>query len=189
MKTITRNAAIVMHETLGAMALGHLNEDALDIVMDNFNACRKVSEDMQKLNEELAKRIYEGVDEERKGEYFKLVNELEKLRRTPLADKASAEKTLAAIKDVLAKMDTYKDIAELYKKHKAVYMKLRAKEVEVDLTELNGDDFIKGVIKGKKDAPIHELRAIFEPMFEESEKKETDLSELDELLAEQHLTL
>lgn len=185
MKTITRNAAIVMYETLGAMALGHLNEDTLDIVMDNFNACRKVSDDMQKLNEELAKRIYEGVDEKRKEEYFKLVTELEELRRTPVtAEKAAVEKALAAIKEVLVKMEAYEDVAELYKKHNAVYMKLRAKEVEVELTELNGDDFIKGVIKGKKDAPVHELRAIFAPMFKEGEKKEADFSELDELLAE-----
>lgn len=185
MKTITRNAAIVIYETLGAMALGHLNEDTLDIVMDNFNACRKVNDDMQKLNEELAKRIYEGVDETRKEEYFKLVTELEELRRTPVtAEKTAVEKALAAIKEVLVKMEAYEDVAELYKKHNAVYMKLRAKEVEVELIELNGDDFIKGVIKGKKDAPVHELRAIFAPMFEEDEQKETDLSELDELLAE-----
>jgi hypothetical protein len=65
-----------------------------------------------------------------------------------------------------------------------VYVKLRNKEVDVDIAEVDANDFIKGVIRGKKDAPVHEIRAIFAPMFKEEEVKENDFSELDEVLSE-----
>lgn len=185
MKKITRHSAIVMYESLGAMALGHMNEDTLDIVMDNFNAFRKVSEDMTKLNEELANRLYAEVDKERKEEFFNLMNEINELRRKPITSKEDAQKVIEAIKEKAVKIDAeYADVNEVYKKHDAVYVKLRNKEIDVDMEEVDENDFIKGVIRGKKDAPAHEIRAIFAPMFKSEEKKETDLSELDEILSE-----
>ena len=56
------------------------------------------------------------------------------------------------------------------------------KRIEIDITEIDKDDFIAGVVKGKKDARVHEIVAFFAPMFKEEEKKETDFSELDEFL-------
>jgi hypothetical protein len=39
-------------------------------------------------------------------------------------------------------------------------------------------------VKGKKDAPVHEIEAVFAPLFKKEEEKEEkdDFSELDELL-------
>ena len=186
MKKITRHSAIVMYESLGAMALGHMNEDTLDVVMDNFNAFRKVDEDMKKLNEELQNRLYAEVEKEKKEEFFKLISEMEELRRKPITSKEDAQKTIDALKENMVKIEAeYADVNEIYKKHNAVYVKLRNKEVEVDITEVDGNDFIKGVIRGKKDAPVHEIRAIFEPMFKAEEVKEEDFSELDEVLSEE----
>ena len=71
---------------------------------------------------------------------------------------------------------------ELYVKQLKVLTQLLYKEVEIDITEIDKDDFIAGVVKGKKDARVHEIVIFFAPMFKEEEARETDLSELDELL-------
>lgn len=186
MKKITRHTAIVMYESLGAMALGHMNEDTLDVVMDNFNAFRKVDEDMKKLNEELHNRLYADVDREKKEDFFNLISEAEELRRKPITSNEDEQKVIDAFKEKKVKIDAeYADLYKIYKKHNAVYAKLRNKEVEVDIIEVDGNDFIKGVIRGNKDAPVHEIRAIFEPMFKTEDIKEDDFSELDELLLEE----
>ena len=78
MKKITRQHAIEMFRQLGAMALGHLDETTLSATLDNFEKCRKVQEGYQKLSEELAKRLYEGKDEEEKKAFFELVAKFEK---------------------------------------------------------------------------------------------------------------
>ena len=170
MKKITRQHAIEMFRNLGAMALGHMDEVTLSATLDNFDKFRKVQEDFQKLSEELAKRLYEGKDEEQKQKFFELVmnfereNEIEKRIEIENAMKQNAE------------------FYELYVKQLKVLTQLLYKEIEIDITEIDKDDFIAGVVKGKKDARVHEIVAFFSPMFKEEEQKETDLSELDELL-------
>ena len=44
--------------------------------------------------------------------------------------------------------------------------------------------YFGGVVKGKKDIPVHEIVEVFGPLFKEDEKVEEtqDFSELDELL-------
>ena len=170
MKKITRQHAIEMFRNLGAMALGHMDEVTLSATLDNFDKFRKVQDDFQKLSEELAKRLYEGKDEEQKQKFFELVmnfereNEIEKRIEIENAMKQNAE------------------FYELYVKQLKVLTQLLYKEIEIDITEIDKDDFIAGVVKGKKDARVHEIVAFFSPMFKEEEQKETDLSELDELL-------
>lgn len=185
MKKITRNEAVSIFGMLGSMALGHLSEDTLGLVMDNFNECRKVQEEIVKLNEELTKRLYADVDEKRKEGFFKELSRMEDLRNALNASrsKEEAEKILKDMKDITKLLnDSYPDEKALNEKHSRVLNQLLAKEIEVELHEVDADEFIKGVVKGKKDAPIHEIRAAFAPMFKAEEKQETDFSELDELL-------
>lgn len=182
-KTIRREEAMGVFNALGAMALGHLNEDTLEAVMSNFNECRKVEEEMKKLNEELSNRLYADVEKERKEAFFSELGKIESLRSRAFSTKEEAQKILKDMDDILTMLKTnYSDVYELYKKHDAVYRKLLAKEIEVDFNEVDADEFIKGIVRGKKDAPIHEIRAAFSPMFKEEEKVETDFSELDDLL-------
>ena len=170
MKKITRQHAIEMFRNLGAMALGHMDEVTLSATLDNFDKFRKVQEDFQKLSEELAKRLYEGKDEEQKQKFFELVmnfereNEIEKRIEIENAMKQNAE------------------FYELYIKQLKVLTQMLYKEIEIDITEVDKDAFIKGVVNGKRDARVHDIVAFFAPMFKKEEKKETDLSELDELL-------
>lgn len=170
MKKITRQHAIEMFRNLGAMALGHMDETTLSATLDNFDKFRKVQEDFQKLSEELAKRLYEGKDEKQKNEFFELVGKLE--RETELEKRIEMEQV----------MKQNAEFYELYVKQLKVLTQLLYKEIEIDITEIDKDDFIAGVLKGKKDARVHEIVAFFSPMFKEEEQKETDLSELDELL-------
>jgi hypothetical protein len=170
MKKITRQHAIEMFRNLGAMALGHMDETTLSATLDNFDKFRKVQEDFQKLSEELAKRLYEGKDEKQKNEFFELVGKFE--RETELEKRIEIEQM----------MKQNAEFYELYVKQLKVLTQLLYKEIEIDITEIDKDDFIAGVVKGKKDARVHEIVAFFSPMFKEDEKKETDLSELDELL-------
>lgn len=184
-KTIKRNEAMGVFSALGAMALGHLNEDVLEAVMSNFNECRKVEEEMKELNEELSNRLYADVDKERKEKFFAELGKVEALRNKTFATKEEMQKIVKDIDDIITMLKTnYSDVYELYRKHDSVYRKLLAKEIEVDFHEVDADEFIKGIVKGKKDAPIHEIRAAFAPMFKEEDKVETDFSELDELLSE-----
>ena len=169
MKTITRQHAIEMFRNLGAMALGHMDEVTLSATLDNFDKFRKVQEDYQKLSEELAKRLYEGKDEEQKQKFFELVIKFE--RAETIEQKIEQEKVMK---------ETYPEFYELYAKQIRVLTQLLHKEIELDITEVDKDAFISGVVKGKKDAPVHEIVGFFAPMFKEEEKKETDLSELDE---------
>lgn len=170
MKKITRQHAIEMFRNLGAMALGHMDETTLSATLDNFDKFRKVHEDYQRLSEELAKRLYEGKDEEGKKAFFELAGKFE--RETELEKRIEIEQM----------MKQNAEFYELYVKQLKVLTQLLYKEIEIDITEIDKDDFIAGVVKGKKDARVHEIVAFFAPMFKEEEKKETDLSELDELL-------
>lgn len=170
---ITRNYAIEMFRMLGAMALGHLDDDTLSATLDNFDKCRKVQEDYQKLAEELAKRLYEGVDEEKKKAFFEVIGNFER------------EKNIEKKREIEALMkDSYADLYPLYRKQLSVLTQLVYKEVEVEITEVDKDAFVKGIVKGKKDAPVHEIEAVFAPLFKKEEEKEEkdDFSELDELL-------
>lgn len=169
MKKITRQHAIEMFRNLGAMALGHLDETTLSATLDNFDKFRKIQEDFQKLSEELAKRLYEGKGEDQKQKFFELVIKFEKAET--LEQKIEQEKVMK---------ETYPEFYELYAKQLRVLTQMLRKEVEIDITEVDKDAFISGVVKGKKDAPVHEIVGFFAPMFKEEEKTETDLSELDE---------
>lgn len=173
MKKITRNQAISMFRLLGTMALGHMDENTLTVTLDNFDKFRRVQEDYQKLAEELSKRIYEGTNDEKKNAFFEMVGKFEQERE--LAKKIEMEKMMK---------DTYPDFYALYVKQIAVLTKMFTKEIEVDITEVDKDEFIKGVVKGKKDIPVHEIVEVFGPLFKEEEKVEEtqDFSELDELL-------
>ena len=171
MKKITRQHAIEMFRNLGAMALGHMDEITLSATIDNFDKCRKVQEDFQKLSEELAKRLYEGKDDEQKQKFFELVMKLE--RENEIEKRIEIENAMKA---------SYPEFHELYVKQLRVLTQMLYKEIEIDITEVDKDAFIKGIVNGKKDARVHEIVAFFAPMFKEEEKKETDLSELDELL-------
>ena len=159
-----------MFRNLGAMALGHMDETTLSAILDNFDRFRTVQDDFQKLSQELAKRLYEGKDEEQKNAFFALVGKLEQ------------EKDMEKRVEIDKEMRESKEFYELYIKHLNVLANLFYKTIEIDITEVDKDAFIAGVVKGKKDAPIHEIVAFFAPMFKEEEKKETDFSELDELL-------
>ena len=171
MKKITRQHAIEMFRNLGAMALGHMDEETLSATLDNFDKFRKVQEDFQKLSEELAKRLYEGKDEEQKQKFFELVMKFE--RENDIEKRIEIENAMK---------DSYLEFYELYIKQLKVLTQMLYKVVEVDINEVDKDNFIAGVVKGKKDAPVHEIVGLFTPMFKEEEARETDLSELDELL-------
>lgn len=170
MKKITRQHAIEMFRNLGAMALGHMDETTLSATLDNFDKLGKVQQDYQKLGEELAKRLYEGKDEKAKNEFFELVFKFE--RETNLEKRIEFEQA----------MKQTPEFYELYLKQLKVIKQLLSKEIEIDITEIDKDAFITGVLKGKKDAVVHIVASLFTPMFKEEEQKETDLSELDELL-------
>lgn len=171
---ITRNYAIEMFHSLGAMALGHLDDETLSATLDNFDKFRKVQEDYQKLAEELAKRLYEGVDEEKKKAFYEVICNFE--REQGLDKKREIEALMKG---------SYPDLYPIYRKQISVLTTLVNKEVEVEITEVDKDAFIKGIVKGKKDALVHEIMSMFAPIFKKEEKKEDgkpDFSELDELL-------
>lgn len=150
----------MMYDNLGSMALGYLNEDVLEVVINNYNALGKVASDLKTLNEELHKRMYEGMDEADVNGMFRLI--------------VSGRMAEAKAK--------YPELWPIFVKHNRLSEKLSTKEVEVEIEKVDADAFIKGVLRGKKDAPIAEIKEVFAPMFEVRFDNECDLSELDNLI-------
>lgn len=171
---ITRNQAINMFGTLGQIALGKLNEDTLERTMHNFCELRKVADDFEALEKELFKRLYgdmETMEEtERKDiqDFFGMLSKLDHAE-----DKVEMEQTIKA---------AYPKLYDLRRKEVGVIISLLNKEVEVEIQTVDEQAFTKGVIAGNKDFKTFEVKQAFAPLFEVAEAKETDLSELDELL-------
>lgn len=170
---IARNNAIQMFQTLGTMALGHLDENTLEAVMDNFNAFRKAAEDFDKLREELGKRLYADVAEERKTAFMEIVGKYEQEKDV---EKKEEYKKLM--------QDSYADLCPVYEKQMKVLQSLYAKEIEVEITKVDKTAFVRGVLKARKDLPALLIESAFAFIFAEPEKVEDDFSELDAILAE-----
>lgn len=168
---ITRHTAIQMFQALGTMALGYLDDATLEATMDNFNAFRKVAEDFDKLKEELSNRLYADADKKKKDSFFEIVGKYEQEKD---ADKKAEYMKLM--------QDSYSDLLPFYEKHLAVLASLANKEVEVEITKVEKDAFVRGVLKGNKGNSAFLIEHIFGFMFKDPEKKEDNFSELDELL-------
>lgn len=168
---ITRNYAIEMFRRMGQMAFGHLSEETLEAVMNNMEALRAVSEQFDKLKEEMGKRLYEGVEKEKLNAFFEILQKMQGKKNEQLMEL-----------DKLAR-ETYPELYELRMKEVRVSLSLVAKEVEVDFKEIDGKEFKKAVLKAQPDTKLADF-GWFEPMFkkEKAEDKNEDFSELDELM-------
>jgi hypothetical protein len=172
MKKITRNYAIQLFDSLASLPLGHLDGATLSVVLDNFEELRKVKESYESLSQELSKRLYDGMDEDFKRDFFEVVSLYE--REQDVEKKAQH---LAVMKNA------YGVFYEKYTKHVEVLEKIFYKEVEVDLNDVDKDAFIKGILLGRKELNIYNLESFFLPLFKEKEEETTtDMSELDEYL-------
>lgn len=157
-KTLTRFQAQKMLEVMGGMAFGHLATEDLEKVMDAFDSLKKEVEKIDALKTELAKRLYQGVDEKRLQEFFTAIQKNEE--------------------DIEEK---YADLVPLRQKEVQVIIGIFNKVVEVEIDTIDGKEFRKAVMKAQPDTKT----AVFELLtllFSEEEKEEADLSELDELL-------
>jgi hypothetical protein len=157
---LTRQQATMMFDKLGIMALGHLPEEMIEVVINNYNALGKVASDLRTLNEELHKRMYEGMSEADVNGMFRLI--------------VSGRMAEAKVK--------YPELWPIFVKHNRLSEKLSTKEVEVEIEKVDADAFIKGILRGKKDAPIIEIKEVFAPMFEVRFDNECDMSELEEIM-------
>ena len=145
-----------MVETLAGMALGYLPSEELEAVMDNFDILKAEVEKLEKMKAELAKRIYQGVDEKRLQAFFDAIQKNED----------TAE---------------FSDLIPLRNKEIEVLVSLYNKAVDMDIKELDGKEFRKAVLKAQPTTK----QAVFEvltPLFKAEEKPEDDFSELDALL-------
>lgn len=159
MKTITRFQAQKMLEQLGGMALGYLPAEELEAVMDNFDVLKAETEKLEKMKAELAKRIYQGVEEKRLQDFFESIQK----------------------NDNEAIQKDYADLLPLRNKEIEVIVSLYNKAVEMDIKELDGKEFRKAVLKAQPTTK----QAVFEiltPLFKADEKPQDDFSELDEFL-------
>ncbi len=160
-KTITRHHADLMFRVLGRLPLGNLDTELIEATMDNMTAFGAVSEEITKMTTELAKRLFEGIEQDRLKEYDEMAQK-----------EGVTEDALKA---------AFPDLYPLAIKQGKVVTSIRNKEVEMDIKEMDKDAFIKGVLAGKAKLSIRDFD-IFDPMFKEVEKKEDDFSELDELM-------
>lgn len=158
MTTITRRNAIAMFQQLGQMAIGHLNDADMEAVMDNIAALRTVAEQYTKLAEELHRRLFGGVDEERCRAYDSIVRE----------------------HGMDAVGEEYADIKTLVEKKVSVMYGLESREVAVELRKVERKAFMMAVLKAQPATPQTAFN-VLAPMFEDNEA-ETDMAELDELL-------
>lgn len=171
-QTMTRSMAKAMYEALTSLPVGHLASEDLGKVMDNIVALSAPYEQTEKLLQELGKRLFEGKDEEEIRTFNNMLT---------LASKAEdIAKTAAIHKSLEAE---HPELYGLFKKQNEVRRTLLSKEVEVELSEVDKQTFIKAILKGNPNVPVADFD-LFEMMFEQDAKEATteDFSELDELL-------
>ena len=157
--TMNRGFAIVLHNQMAQMSFGHLEEEMLEAVMDNFVKLGKEAEHYHKMVSEMGKRLYEGIDKQVLEDF------------NAMAQKASEEELNAA----------FPEIFKLAKKQRSVEASLNAKEIEIELSPVDKKAFVVGVTKGnpRMTAAIFDL---FTPMYKQEEKAQEDFSELDALM-------
>lgn len=158
-KTMSRGAAATLYAMMTKMSFGHLSEDSLAAVMDNFMELGKVEEYCRKMVDELRKRMFEGVDDETIGKYNAMA-----------AD--ATEEEMAKAYPVL-----YPLVMKFNRLHSAIY----AKQVEVELNEVDKAEFVKAVVIGTPNLTVGILNN-FGVMFKEEKQ---DFQELDELLKDE----
>ena len=155
---ITRRQAIAMYQQLGRMAIGHLNDADLGIVIDNMDEMKKVAEQYSQLASELHRRLFEDVDEQRCRAFDGIVRE----------------------HGIEAVGEEYADIKALVERKVTVMLGLESREVAVELRKVERKAFMMAVLKAQPDTPQTAFN-VLAPMFEDNEA-ETDMTELDELL-------
>lgn len=174
---LTRHTARNLFFNLGQVALKEMNAEVLENVMHNFDAVRKVNEDITKLAEELAKRLYgdpQTMEEDVKKDYTDFMAIIAKLEK--------ATETEKRVEYIEAAKAAFPELFKTYEKQIAVLTGLLNKEIEVDIQPLDKAKFAAGIIKGNENWSAFGVDAIFGAMYAEEEKKEADFSELDELL-------
>lgn len=170
MKTTRHYAINILFENLGQMALGHLDENTLEVAMTNFEALRKTADDFEALKKELFKRIY-GDTEKMTEDEKKRINDFFEMLGKVQGDDTEAVKA------------AYPDLYALREKEVKVIVSLLNKEIEVDITPMDEKAFVKGVLLGNKAMRANEVRMRFAPMFKAEEREEkADFSELDEMM-------
>lgn len=169
-KTITRGQAVSMHAVLGKMAFGHFNDADLEKMMNNFAELAKVAESYQSLNQELHKRLFDTESEEYK-------------KFAPKVDAAQRLDGMARVKAFGLIKEEYPELYDVLERQIKTDVKLKEKEVSIEIEEIDRKDFTKAIIKGRPNVE-QEIFDLFEPMFIEEKKDEVkeDFSELDELL-------
>lgn len=169
MKT-TRNRVVMMFDMLSQLALGQMDEITLEKTMTNYEALRKVREDIEAMKKELFKRLYGDVEK---------MSEDEKKNLQDFFDMLAKVKDEEGEKAVRA---AYPALAEAREKEMKILLSLGNKEVEVEVEKVNDVLFTAGIIKGNKKISVADIALVFHPLFEEKEEKPADFSELDELM-------
>ena len=157
-----------MYQQLIQLPLGHLSEQMLEDTMDNIYALQTVSEQVEKLAEELHKRLFGGIDAERCKEYDNLVSSLqdEHLRDSALASLEAG----------------FQDVRSMVQKKIAVMSSLMNRDADISIKQIDRKAFTKAVLKAQPDIKMECFTALA-PMFEVA-KVEDDFSELDNLINE-----
>lgn len=167
---LIRNYAIKVYETLNTMALGHLDDATLELTLQNLSVLGKAYDDFLALKKELFKRIYGDVEQMSEDDKKNLQDFFDMLGKVKDAETESAVKA------------AYPALYEKREKEVKVIVSLLNKEIEVEIEPMDANAFVKGIVKGKKDTKIADIRALFALIFKAEEKKDADLSELDELM-------
>ena len=157
MKQITRYQAQKMLEAIEGMALGHLDADNLEAVLDNCDILKAEIEKLDKMKKELGRRLYQGIELDRMIAFYK-------------AQTSNDTETIA--KD-------YADLARLREKEIEVIVSLFNKVVDLDIREVDERSFVKAVLKAQPDTKMDAFD-VLAPMFK-AEEQEDDFSELDEI--------
>lgn len=166
---LTRDNAIAMHQKLVTFAMGHLDEEMLEKVMDNLEACRKVGETFESLDAELHKRLFAGVDENDVKEFYDTLSKIQ-------------GKTLEQIEAIDSLLRSrYPEIYAIHEKKMAVRVKLLIKEEDITIRTVDEKTFIKAILKAQPDTAMSSFY-VLAPMFGKVADVKDDFNELDELL-------
>lgn len=165
-KTITRGQAVNMHFVLANMAFGNLKGDDLVKMVHNSEELRKVADAYTALSTELHKRLFDTESEE----YKKFVPKIDAARKI--------ESNILRAKALTLVKEEFPELYAIYERQAEVESTLRAKEVSIEIEEIDREAFVNAMSTGNPEIKVGAF-GYLGPLFAE---ETNDLSELDELL-------
>lgn len=168
---LPRYRAVQMYKTLSSMSFECMTADTISAILDNFDCFRRIHDEYLNLANEVSRRLYEAMNQERKKDFFCLVAKYEHEMDNSVKARYKNEMELS-----------FPDFCPLYEKHLAVLAQLFGREVDIDVVKIDRPSFVRGAMLGNPRQTVESIETIFGPILNDRSDSEQDYTELEKIL-------